>query len=46
MVCSFFGHKDAGEDIKPKIYDVVEVLIVNHQADVFTWEIRMDLIRW
>lgn len=35
MVVAFFGHKDAGADIKPKIKEVVKDLIENHQADIF-----------
>ena len=35
MTCTFFGHRDATEDIKPKIYEVLCELIENHQADLF-----------
>lgn len=35
MVVAFFGHRDASEDIKPKIKEVVTDLIENHGADTF-----------
>lgn len=35
MTVAFFGHRDAGENIKPKIKEVVIDLIENHNADKF-----------
>ncbi len=35
MVVAFFGHRDAREDIKPKIKEVITDLIENHGADTF-----------
>lgn len=35
MICTFFGHKNAPDDIKPMLYDVLCDLIENHQADLF-----------
>ena len=35
MVCTFFGHKNAPDDIKPKLYNLLCDLIENQQADLF-----------
>ena len=35
MVVAFFGHRDAREDIEPKIKETVKDLIENHGADTF-----------
>lgn len=35
MTVAFFGHRDTGENIKPKIKEVVIDLIENHNADTF-----------
>lgn len=34
-VCTFFGHRDAPEEIKEKLICAIEDLIVNHGADTF-----------
>ena len=33
--CSFFGHRDCPESIKPKLREVVIDLIENHNVDMF-----------
>ena len=35
MICTFFGHRDATSDIKPKLYNLLCDLIENQQADLF-----------
>ena len=33
--CTFFGHRDCPESIKPKLRGVLEELITNHDVDMF-----------
>ena len=33
--CTFFGHRDCPETVKPRLREVVTDLIVNHRADTF-----------
>ena len=33
--CTFFGHRDCPESIKPKLRDVLVDLITNHDMDMF-----------
>ncbi len=35
MICTFFGHKNTSDSVKPKLYEVLTDLILNHQADLF-----------
>ena len=32
--CTFFGHRDCPESIKPKLRGVLEELITNHDVDM------------
>ena len=34
-VCTFFGHRDCPETIKPKLREVLVDLITNHNVDMF-----------
>ena len=34
-VCTFFGHRDCPESIKPKLREVLVDLITNHDVDMF-----------
>ena len=34
-VCTFFGHRDCPETIKPKLREVLVDLITNHGVDMF-----------
>ena len=34
-ICTFFGHRDCPETIKPKLREVVEDLIANYDVDMF-----------
>lgn len=33
--CTFFGHRDCPETIKPKLREVLVDLITNHNVDMF-----------
>ena len=33
--CTFFGHRDCPETIKPKVREVLVDLIINHDVDMF-----------
>lgn len=33
--CTFFGHRSCPPEIKPKLYDILENLIVNHGVMMF-----------
>ncbi len=35
MICTFFGHKNTSDSVKPQLYEVLTDLILNHQADLF-----------
>ena len=35
VVCTFFGHRDCPEKIKPKLREVLVNLITNHDVDMF-----------
>ena len=34
-VCTFFGHRDCPETVKPKLREVLVDLITNHEVDMF-----------
>ncbi len=34
-VCTFFGHREAPEEVKEKLYSAIEDLIINHSVDTF-----------
>ncbi|MBQ8004007.1 MAG: hypothetical protein IJ299_02835 [Oscillospiraceae bacterium] len=34
-ICTFFGHSDAPEEIKGKLYSAVADVIINHGVDMF-----------
>lgn len=34
-VCTFFGHRDCPETVKPKLHEVLADLIENHSVDTF-----------
>ena len=34
-ICTFFGHRDCPETIKPKLREVLVDLITNHDVDMF-----------
>lgn len=44
--CTFFGHRDCPETIKPKIRMAVIDLIENHGVTMFYVEIRAILTVW
>ena len=33
--CTFFGHRDCPETIRPRLREVLEDLIINHNVDMF-----------
>ena len=35
VICTFFGHRDCPETIKPKLREVLVDLITNHDVDMF-----------
>lgn len=35
MICTFFGHRDAPDSVKRELYDVLECLIENKNANCF-----------
>jgi len=35
VICSFFGHRDAGDEIRPRLYDEIEKHIKEKNADMF-----------
>lgn len=43
-VCSFFGHRkiDITEELKQKVKDTIEDLIINHNVEVFLFGSRSD----
>ena len=34
-VCTFFGHRDCPESVKPKLREVLVDLVTNHDVDMF-----------
>lgn len=35
MVCTFFGHKECPDAVKPRLRDVLVDLIINKGVDIF-----------
>ena len=44
--CTFFGHRECPDAVEPRLWAVLETLIVEHGVDRSMWAIRVTLTLW